>query len=68
MALDYGFVALGLALLALRDAAVLWAYLRRQNRGSDKMVEISDAVRQGAGAFLSREYKVIAPIAVIIVL
>jgi len=68
MALDYGYVALGLAIVALLDAAVLWAYLRRQNRGSQKMVEISDAVRQGAGAFLSREYKVIAPIAVIIVL
>lgn len=68
MALDYGYVALGLAIVALVDAAGLWFYLRRQNRGSEKMVEISDAVRQGAGAFLSREYKVIAPIAVIVVL
>jgi K(+)-stimulated pyrophosphate-energized sodium pump len=68
MALDYGYVALGLAIVALVDAAGLWFYLRRQNRGSEKMVEISDAVRQGAGAFLSREYKIIAPIAVIIVL
>jgi K(+)-stimulated pyrophosphate-energized sodium pump len=67
MALDYGYVALIVAIIALLDAAVLWAYLRRQNRGSEKMVEISDAVRQGAGAFLSREYKVIAPIAIIIV-
>ena len=68
MALDYAYVALGLALVALLYAAVLWSYLRRQNRGSDKMVAISDAVREGAGAFLSREYRVIAPIAVIIVL
>ena len=68
MALDYAYVALGLALVALAYAAVLWSYLRRQNRGSDKMVAISDAVREGAGAFLSREYRVIAPIAVIIVL
>jgi K(+)-stimulated pyrophosphate-energized sodium pump len=30
------------------------------------MVEIADAVRQGANAFLSREYKAIAPIAVVI--
>jgi len=67
LALDYGYVALGLAVVALIYAAVLWSYLRRQNRGSEKMVEISDAVRQGAGAFLSREYRVIAPIAVIIV-
>ena len=68
MALDYGYVALGLALLALLYAAFLWTYLRRQNRGSEKMVAISDAVREGAGAFLSREYRVVAPIAVIIVL
>ena len=68
MAFDYGYVALGLALLALVYAAFLWTYLRRQNRGSEKMVAISDAVREGAGAFLSREYRVVAPIAVIIVL
>ncbi|MDG7007327.1 MAG: sodium-translocating pyrophosphatase [Nitrososphaerota archaeon] len=68
MGLDYGYVALGLSLVALVYAGGLWFYIRRQNRGTPKMVEISDAVRQGAGAFLSREYKVIAPIAVIIVL
>jgi len=68
LAFDYGYVALGLALVALLYAALLWTYLRRQNRGSEKMVAISDAVREGAGAFLSREYRVVAPIAVIIVL
>jgi K(+)-stimulated pyrophosphate-energized sodium pump len=68
MGLDYGYVALGLSLVALLYAAALWFYIRGQNRGTAKMVEISDAVRQGAGAFLSREYKVIAPIAVAIVL
>ena len=68
MAFEYGYVALGLALVALVYAAFLWTYLRRQNRGSEKMVAISDAVREGAGAFLSREYRVIAPIAVVIVL
>jgi len=66
LAFDYGYVALGLALVALLYAATLWFYLRRQNRGTEKMVSISDAVREGAGAFLSREYRVIAPIAVII--
>ena len=64
--MDYGYLALGLAAVALLYAGLLWTYLRRQDRGSAKMVEISDAVRQGAGAFLSREYRVIAPIAVVI--
>jgi K(+)-stimulated pyrophosphate-energized sodium pump len=66
--LDYGYLALGLAVVALLYAVVLWAYLRRQNRGTEKMVAISDAVREGAGAFLSREYRVVAPIAVVIAL
>jgi K(+)-stimulated pyrophosphate-energized sodium pump len=64
---DYGYIALGLSFVALAYAATLWAYLKGQNRGTPRMVEISDAVRQGAAAFLSREYKVVAPIAVIIV-
>ncbi len=59
-------VALLVSILALLYAVGLWAYLRRQGRGSEKMTEISDAVRQGASAFLNREYKVIAPIAVVI--
>ncbi len=66
MAFDYGLLALGLSIVALAYAAALWAYLRRQDRGSEKMVEIADAVRQGAAAFLSREYRVMAPIAIII--
>ncbi len=68
MALDYGFLALGVSVVALLYALALWAYVRRQNRGTQKMTDISDAVRQGAGAFLGREYKVIAPIAVAITL
>jgi K(+)-stimulated pyrophosphate-energized sodium pump len=68
LSLDYGLLALGVSFVALLYALVLWAYLRRQDRGTQKMTDISDAVRQGAGAFLSREYKVIAPIAVVITL
>ncbi|HEV2226326.1 MAG TPA: sodium/proton-translocating pyrophosphatase, partial [Nitrososphaerales archaeon] len=68
MVFDYGYVALGLSFVALLYAAALWGNLRRQNRGSPKMIEISDAVRQGAAAFLRREYRVIAPIALVIVL
>jgi K(+)-stimulated pyrophosphate-energized sodium pump len=62
------YLALALSILALLYGAGLWAYLRGQNRGSPKMVEIADAVKQGAGAFLSREYRIIAPVAVAIVL
>ncbi len=66
MSLDFGLFALGISVVALLYAIVLGLYLKRQNRGNEKMVEIADAVRQGAGAFLSREYKVVTPIAVAI--
>ena len=68
MSFNYGFLSLAVSLLALATAAGLWMYLRRQSRGTQKMTDISDAVRAGAGAFLSREYKVIAPIAVVVAL
>ncbi len=66
LAFDFALLALGVSVIALLYAVALWAYVRRQNRGTQKMTDISDAVRQGAGAFLSREYRVIAPIAVAI--
>ncbi len=66
--LTSAYIALGLSILALLYGAGLWGYLRGQNRGNAKMVEIADAVKQGAGAFLGKEYRIIAPIAVIVVL
>jgi len=46
--------------LALLFAAYKSAWVGRQNPGNDKMVEIGKAVREGAMAFLSREYRVLA--------
>jgi K(+)-stimulated pyrophosphate-energized sodium pump len=65
---DYGLFALGVSVVALVYGSFLWVYIRGQKPGSPKMVEISDAVKQGAGAFLGREYKVIAPVAIAIFL
>ncbi len=66
MSLDYGLVSVGGAAIALVYALILVLYVRRQDRGNSKMIEIADAVRQGASAFLNREYKVITPVAVTI--
>jgi len=66
--IDFGIVGLGVSIVSLLYAVALWFYLKSQNKGNDKMVEIADAVRQGAGAFLSREYRIIAPIAILIAL
>lgn len=64
--MNYGLVAVIGAIIALLYAVYLVVYLRRQNQGSEKMISIATAVRQGADAFLSREYRVIAPVAVVI--
>jgi len=66
MAIDYSLVAVGGALVALVYAVVLIFNVRSQNAGTPKMQEIASAVREGANAFLSREYKVIAPVAAIV--
>jgi K(+)-stimulated pyrophosphate-energized sodium pump len=44
----------------------LW--VSKQDAGSAKMKEISDAVKEGAYAFLAREYKTVAIVAVILVI
>jgi K(+)-stimulated pyrophosphate-energized sodium pump len=64
--LDYGLLGVGGAALALIYAVILILNVRSHDPGSPKMREIADAVRQGASAFLRREYRVIAPIAVIV--
>lgn len=66
MAIDYGFVALAGAAIALLYSVVLIFNIRRQDPGTPKMVEIATSVRQGANAFLRREYTVIGPVAVVI--
>jgi len=68
MSIDYGLVGVAGAGLALLYAIVLFGFVRRQDAGTPKMKEIASAVRQGADAFLSREYRVIAPFAVVIVI
>ena len=68
MTIDFGIFAFGVSVISLLYAVGIWFYLRGQNRGNQKMIDIADAVRQGAGAFLSREYKIVAPIAVVIAL
>lgn len=66
ISLNYGVYAVIGASIALLYAVYLVFYLRSQDPGNEKMTSIATAVRQGADAFLSREYRVIAPIAVII--
>ncbi len=46
--------------LALIYALIKSSWVNKQDPGNEKMVEIGTAVREGAMAFLAREYKVLA--------
>jgi K(+)-stimulated pyrophosphate-energized sodium pump len=52
--------ALGAGLLALLFALWKSSWINRQDAGTERMREIGAAVREGAMAFLSREYRVLA--------
>ncbi|MFV1975218.1 MAG: sodium-translocating pyrophosphatase [Candidatus Scalindua sp.] len=43
------------------------AWVSKQDAGSDRMQEISNAVKEGAVAFLAREYKAVAMVAAVLV-
>jgi K(+)-stimulated pyrophosphate-energized sodium pump len=47
-------------------ALITAAWVSKQSAGSDKMQEISEAIREGATAFLAREYKTVAVVGVIL--
>jgi K(+)-stimulated pyrophosphate-energized sodium pump len=48
-------------------ALITGAWVKKQDPGNEKMVSISDAVAEGAKAFLAREYKTVAGVAVVLV-
>ena len=47
-------------------ALVTAAWVTKQSAGSEKMQAISEAIREGATAFLNREYKTVAIVAVVL--
>ncbi|CAO0820583.1 membrane hypothetical protein [Desulfarculales bacterium] len=61
---------LGLALVAgalgVVYALITAAWVVKQDAGNARMKEISDAIKEGAEAFLAREYKTVAMVAVVL--
>ena len=51
--------------LGVLYAIVTALWINKQNSGTEKMKEISDAIKEGASAFLNREYRSVAVVAVI---
>jgi K(+)-stimulated pyrophosphate-energized sodium pump len=59
--------ALGCGLLGVIYAVVTAMWVSKQDAGNTKMQEISNAIKEGAYAFLAREYKTVAMVAVLLV-
>ena len=55
------FVA-GIASFLVAGGLVFW--IMKQPPGTKEMMDISDAVKEGAAAFLKREMKIIIPVAI----
>ena len=60
------YAVIGLGVLSLLFAWFRSTWITKQDPGTERMVEIGRAIRDGAMAFLSREYKVLAIFVVIV--
>ncbi len=63
---DLELLILLAALLGLGYAGVQTALVLREPDGDERMREIADAIREGAVAFLRREYTIVAVVAVVL--
>jgi K(+)-stimulated pyrophosphate-energized sodium pump len=59
-------IVIGIAVLALIYAASLFSSVKKENSGNKRMRALSSYIHEGAMAFLSREYKIIAIFVVIV--
>lgn len=62
------FLVLAIAVIALIVAGLLARNIMKQKPGTEKMQEISHAVKQGAMAFLHKEYYVLIVFAIVVAL
>jgi len=59
-------IALACGAAGVLYALITAAWVSKQSAGSEKMQAISEAIREGAEAFLKREYKTVAVVAVVL--
>jgi len=54
------------ALISILAGFYFYRYVDKQDSGTERMKEISDAIKEGSKAFLRREYKILAIFAVVV--
>ncbi len=59
-------MAIGASILAVLYGLYTMNWIYKQSPGSDKMKEISDAIAEGASAYLNRQYTTIAMVGIIL--
>ncbi len=64
--MDPILIALVSGLLGLVTAGFMAVYVLKQDEGSKKIREISEAIKEGAEAFLGREYRILAIFVVVV--
>jgi len=64
--MDPIFYAVIAGVLGLGFALFLTLYVLRQDQGSERLREISAAIKEGAMAFLRREYQILAILVVVV--
>src|SRR3990170_8285738 len=57
-----------ISVLSLLFAGYLASYVLKQDSGTDQMKEIADAIREGANAFMKRQYTTIGALSVVVAL
>lgn len=57
---------IGAAIASMGVAAGLAVWVGRQHSGTEQMMKISAAVKQGSQAFLRREFRIVIPVAVVL--
>jgi K(+)-stimulated pyrophosphate-energized sodium pump len=60
MMLETWFIAPLSAVISILVGLYFYRYINNQDSGTDKMKEISNAIREGANAFIKREYTTLA--------
>ncbi len=60
------WLVLGIALLGLLYALFLRRQILAEDKGTEKMIEVWEAIRQGANAYLSQQLRTILPFIVLL--